>query len=53
MLSVPSPHSKRLQSVVIENKDFENLIRVYDRPGALFYLDPPYHGRKNIMRKLH
>lgn len=35
---------KRLQGVVIENKDFENLIRVYDRPGALFYLDPPYHG---------
>lgn len=35
---------KRLQDVVIENKDFENLIRVYDRPGALFYLDPPYHG---------
>ena len=20
------------------------MIRVYDRPGALFYLDPPYHG---------
>jgi len=30
--------------VVIENRDFESLIRVYDRPGALFYLDPPYHG---------
>ena len=29
---------KRLQSVVIENKDFENLIRVYDRPGALFLI---------------
>ncbi len=35
---------KRLKSVVIENKDFENLIRVYDRKKALFYLDPPYHG---------
>lgn len=35
---------KRLKNVVIENKDFENLIKVYDRPGALFYLDPPYHG---------
>lgn len=42
---------KRLQGVVIENKDFENLIRVYDRPGALFYLDPPYHGTENIMRE--
>ena len=34
----------RLKNVVIENRDFESLIRVYDRPGALFYLDPPYHG---------
>lgn len=29
--------------VVIEHKDFENLIKVYDRPNALFYCDPPYH----------
>ena len=29
--------------VVIEHKDFENLIHVYDRPNALFYCDPPYH----------
>lgn len=35
--------SLRLQSVIIENKDFENLIHVYDRPGALFYCDPPYY----------
>lgn len=35
---------KRLKDVVIENKDFESLIKVYDRSGALFYLDPPYHG---------
>lgn len=37
---------KRLKSgtgVVIEHKDFENLIQVYDRPGALLYCDPPYH----------
>lgn len=37
---------KRLKSgigVVIEHKDFENLIHVYDRPNALFYCDPPYH----------
>ena len=37
---------KRLKSgagVVIEHKDFENLIKVYDRPRALFYCDPPYH----------
>lgn len=35
---------KRLAKVVIENKDFENLIKVYDRQRALFYLDPPYYG---------
>lgn len=29
--------------VVIEHKDFENLIKVYDRSNALFYCDPPYY----------
>lgn len=33
----------RKNSVVIERKDFENLINVYDRPRALFYCDPPYY----------
>ena len=27
---------------MIENKDFEALIRQYDRPNAFFYCDPPY-----------
>lgn len=36
--------NRRLQDVVVENKDFENLINVYDRANALFYLDPPYLG---------
>ncbi len=53
---------ERLKYVVIENKDFENLIKVYDRPKALFYLDPPYHGTEkyydnsfndNDHRRLH
>lgn len=35
--------SGRLQSVVIENVDFEHLISTYDSPKALFYLDPPYY----------
>lgn len=35
--------SGRLTTVVIENLDFEHLIKTYDRPGALFYLDPPYY----------
>lgn len=34
---------KRLERVVIEHKDFEALIKQYDRPDALFYCDPPYH----------
>lgn len=32
-----------LKNVVIENLDFEHLIRTYDRSGALFYCDPPYY----------
>jgi DNA adenine methylase len=35
---------KRLNNVVIENRDFERLIKVYDRPDALLFLDPPYYG---------
>lgn len=38
---------KRLERVVIENKDFENLIKAYDHPKALFYCDPPYHKTEN------
>lgn len=34
---------KRLDRVLIEHKDFEELIKQYDRPNALFYCDPPYH----------
>ena len=36
--------SSRLGRVVIERLDFQRLIKVYDRPSALFYLDPPYYG---------
>ena len=28
---------------MIENVDFEQLLKTYDRPDALFYLDPPYY----------
>ncbi|MDD4496275.1 MAG: DNA adenine methylase, partial [Eubacteriales bacterium] len=37
----------RLQPVVIENKDFEKLIRQYDRPESFFYCDPPYYDTEN------
>jgi DNA adenine methylase len=35
--------SGRLNRVVIENQDFEKIIKTYDRSEALFYLDPPYY----------
>ncbi len=34
---------RRLANTLIENKDFEALIRQYDRPNAFFYCDPPYY----------
>lgn len=35
---------ERLAGVTIERLDFGEFIRRYDRPGMLFYLDPPYWG---------
>lgn len=32
----------RLDKVIIENLDFEDILNRYDCPGAFFYLDPPY-----------
>lgn len=40
--------SERLASVVIEHKNYDNLIKVYDRPTAFFYLDPPYCGTERM-----
>lgn len=37
----------RLAGVVIECLDYAEFIRRYDRPGVLFYLDPPYWGCEN------
>ena len=35
--------SKRLNTTVIENQDFERILKTYDKEEALFYLDPPYY----------
>lgn len=43
-LSIFPDVNKRLENVLIENRDFEHLIKTYDRENALFYLDPPYYN---------
>jgi DNA adenine methylase len=37
---------KRLERVQIECAPYEEVIRRFDRSSSLFYLDPPYWGRK-------
>jgi DNA adenine methylase len=37
---------ERLSGVVIENLNWQDFINRYDRPGTLFYLDPPYYGNE-------
>lgn len=39
---------KRMGNVVIENQDFETLIKHYDRPDAFFYADPPYFSSEEM-----
>lgn len=38
---------ERLAGVVIEQLGYEAFIPRYDRPGTLFYLDPPYAGSED------
>jgi DNA adenine methylase len=35
---------ERLTGVVVERLPWADFIKRYDRPGTLFYLDPPYYG---------
>jgi DNA adenine methylase len=35
---------ERLRGVLFEAVDLRRLVELYDRPDALFYLDPPYYG---------
>lgn len=44
--------SRRLKDVVVENQDFEKLIRHYDRASAFFYCDPPYHKTEGYYQNI-
>lgn len=35
---------ERLEGVIFESLDWSEVVRRYDGPGSLFYLDPPYFG---------
>ena len=38
----------RMANVIVENQDFETLIKHYDRPDAFFYADPPYFSTEDM-----
>jgi DNA adenine methylase len=42
--------AERLQTVAIENRDFEELIKLYDRPDSFFYCDPPYYDTESFYK---
>lgn len=44
-------YKERLRNVIIENRDFEHLIKTYDRPSAVFFVDPPYVSTEKYYNK--
>ena len=38
----------RMANVIIENQDFETLIKHYDRADTFFYADPPYFSSEEM-----
>ena len=38
----------RMANVIVENQDFESLIKHYDRPDSFFYADPPYFSTEDM-----
>jgi len=42
--------AKRFRDVVIECRDFTDIIKIYDSENTVFYLDPPYIEREDFYR---
>lgn len=38
--------------MVIDNRDFEEVIRKLDSPATLFYCDPPYHTTEGYYKNI-
>lgn len=43
-------YQQRLANVEIHNKDYKDIIQVYDSVDTVFYLDPPYFNPNNCYR---
>lgn len=45
--------AERFEEVLIEQKDFREIIELYDSPTTLFYCDPPYENIRKSEKKQH
>ena len=50
LFSLIEQFGKRMANVVVENQDFEMLIRHYDRSDAFIYCDPPYFKSEYVYK---
>lgn len=52
MINMLEEIQKRLNTVIIENEDFEKLIKKQDKEKTFFYLDPPYFGTEKYYKNV-
>ena len=45
--------AKRLSKVIIENRDFCDILARYDKAGTLFYCDPPYYNTEKMYQGIN